>query len=167
IVAIVAAETEDQAEDAVEAIVVDYVDLPSVTTIANAEADNATDIREGKGNLLRLPPNNPAHHPTASGYWHKGDVEKGFAESDLVKEFSYYFGGGRVVPMQPYSGVAKWDGDQLTFWGHGQDIYPSREYLARWLGIDKNNIRFIDKWNGGTFGGVCVRDFPILGFYPP
>ena len=163
IVAIVAAETEDQAEDAIEAILVDYVDLPAIATIANAEADNAPDIREGKGNLLRFPERNPAHHPTASGYWHRGDVEKGFAESAVVKEFSYYFGGGRVVPMQPYSGVAKWDGDKLTFWGHGQDIYPSRQYLANWLGIDKENIRFIDKWNGGTFGGVGVRYSPFWG----
>jgi len=163
IVAIVAAETEDQAEDAIEAILVDYVDLPAIATIANVEADNAPDIREGKGNLLRLPERSPAHHPTASGYWHRGDVEKGFVESAIVKEFSYYFGGGRVVPMQPYSGVAKWDGDKLTFWGHGQDIYPSRQYLANWLGIDKENIRFIDKWNGGTFGGVGVRYSPFWG----
>jgi xanthine dehydrogenase molybdenum-binding subunit len=163
IVAIVAAETENQAEDAVEAIIVDYLHLPSVTTIANAEADNAPDIREGKGNLLKLPPGSPNHHPNASAVWRRGDIEKGFAESAIVREFSYYFGGSRIVPMQPFSGVAKWDGDKLTFWGHGQDIYPSREFLAGWLGIDKNNIHFINKWNGGTFGGFGVRTAPFWG----
>ena len=80
-----------------------------------------------------------------------------------MREFSYYFGGSRIVPMQPFSGVAKWDGDKLTFWGHGQDIYPSREFLAGWLGIDKNNIHFINKWNGGTFGGFGVRTAPFWG----
>jgi CO/xanthine dehydrogenase Mo-binding subunit len=35
--------------------------------------------------------------------------------------------------------------------------------LARWLGIDKNDIRFINKWNGGTFGGVGVRYSPFWG----
>jgi len=163
IVAIVAAETENQAEDAVEAIIVDYVDLPAVTTIANAEADGAPDIREGKGNLLQLPPNSPYHHPKASGVWRRGDVEKGFAESALVREFAYYFGGSRIVPMQPFSGVAKWDGDKLTFWAHGQDIYPSKGYLAEWLGIDKENVRVIAKWCGGTFGGVGVRYAPCCG----
>src|SRR6202163_4520612 len=39
IVAMVAAETEDQAEDAVEVIVVDYLDLPSVADIATAESE--------------------------------------------------------------------------------------------------------------------------------
>jgi CO/xanthine dehydrogenase Mo-binding subunit len=163
IIAIVTAETENQAEDAVEAILIDFIDLPSVTTIANAESPDAPDIREGKGNLLQLPKNSPNHHPTASGVWRRGDIEKGFAESDIVREFSYYFGGGRVVPMQPFSGVAQWEGEKLTFWGHGQDIYPSREYLAGWLGIDKNSIRFIDKYNGGTFGGVGVRYSPFWG----
>jgi xanthine dehydrogenase molybdenum-binding subunit len=163
IVAIVAAETEDQAEDAVEAIVVDYLDLPSVPDLATAESEGATDIREGKGNLLQMPANTPNHQPGASARWHHGDIEKGFAESAIVREFSYYFGGSRIVPMQPFSGVASWEGDKLTFWGHGQDIYPSREFLAGWLGIDKNNIHFINKWNGGTFGGFGVRTAPFWG----
>jgi CO/xanthine dehydrogenase Mo-binding subunit len=163
IVALVAAESEDQAEDAVEAIAVDYLDLPSVPDLATAESDDAPDLREGKGNLLQLPPSNPNHDPKASARWHHGNVEQGFAESDIVRELSYYFGGGRVVPMQPYSGVAMWEGDKLTFWGHGQDIHPSREFLARWLGMDKNDIHFVNKWNGGTFGGVGVRYSPFWG----
>jgi CO/xanthine dehydrogenase Mo-binding subunit len=157
IVAIVAAETEDQAEDAVEAIDIAYADLPSIGDIATARSEDAPDLREGKGNLLQAAPNHPNYHPHASGAWRHGDVEEGFAESDIVREFTYYFGGGRVVPMQPFSGVAAWEGDKLTFWGHGQDIYPARALLARWLGIDKDSIRFINKWNGGTFGGFGVR----------
>ena len=63
-------------EDAVEAIIVDYVDLPSVTTIANAEADGAPDIREGKGNLLQLAANSPYHDPKSSGRWRRGGVSR-------------------------------------------------------------------------------------------
>ena len=157
IVAIVAADSEDRAEDAVEAIEIEYTDLPSVGDIATAQAEDAPDLREGKGNLLQFPPNNPNYHPSASGVWRHGDVEQGFAESAIVREFTYYFGGGRVVPMQPFSGVAAWEGDKLTFWGHGQDIYPARRFLAGWLGISEADVRFIDKWNGGTFGGMGVR----------
>jgi CO/xanthine dehydrogenase Mo-binding subunit len=163
IVAMVAAESEDQAEDAVEAIAVDYLDLPSVADVATAESGNAPDLREGRGNLIQLPKDSPNYDPKSSGRWHHGDVDKGFAESDKVREFTYYFGGGRIVPMQPFSGVARWEGDKLTFWGHGQDIYPSREYLAGLLGIDKNNVHYINKWNGGTFGGYGVRNTPFWG----
>jgi CO/xanthine dehydrogenase Mo-binding subunit len=163
VVAIVAAESEDLAEDAVDAIEIEYADLPSIGDLATAQSEDAPDLREGKGNLLQPAPNHPNYHPGASGVWRHGDVEKGFAESDVVREFTYYFGGGRVVPMQPISGVASWEGDKLTFWGHGQDIYPSRGYLALWLGIDKDNIRYINKWNGGSFGGMGVR--PLAAFW--
>ena len=163
IVAIVAAETENQAEDAAEAIVVDYLDLPSVPSLAIAESGHAPDLREGKGNLLQIPEKSPNHDPAARGRWHHGDIEKGFAESDSVHEHTYYFGGGRIVPMQPFTGVASWDGDKLTFWGHGQDIYPSRDALAGWLGIDASKVHFINKWNGGTFGGYGVRSTPFWG----
>jgi len=163
VIAIVAADSEDQAEDAVEAIEIDYADLPSIGNLAAAQADGAPDLREGRGNLLQPAPNHPNYHPGASAVWRHGDVEQGFAESDIVREFIYYFGGGRVVPMQPISGVAQWEGDKLTFWGHGQDIYPSRAYLALWLGIDKSDIRYIDKWNGGSFGGMGVR--PLAAFW--
>jgi CO/xanthine dehydrogenase Mo-binding subunit len=157
IVAIVAADTEDMAEDAVDAIEVDYKVLPYIGSLTSAESGDAPDLREGKGSLLQVPPNHPNYHPRATAVWRHGDVQKGFAESAIVKEFTYYYGGGRVIPMQPFSGVAAWEGDKLTFWGHGQDIYPSRKLLANWLGVPEDNIRYIDKYNGCSFGGFGLR----------
>jgi xanthine dehydrogenase molybdenum-binding subunit len=157
VVAIVVADSEDQAEDAVEAIEVEYVDHPFVGNLAAAEAEDAPDLREGKGNLLQVGRDHPNYHPKASAVWRHGDVEKGFAESDIVRELTYYFGGGRVVPMQPFSGVARWQGDKLTYWGNGQDIYPTRRVLAGFLGIPEADVRYINKWNGCTFGGMSVR----------
>ena len=99
----------------------------------------------------------PHYDPNATWVAQHGDIEKGFAEADVVKEFTYYFAGATAVPIQPCGSVAKWDGDKLTFWGMGQGIYPSRDALARGLGIDAANIRFINKCNGCTFGAAdCV-----------
>ena len=67
--------------------------------------------------------------------------------------------------MQPSGSVAKWDGDQLTFWGMGQGIYPPRAGLAAALGIDPSKIRFINKWNGSTFGAAraaAERFYPLI-----
>ena len=57
--------------------------------------------------------------------------------------------------MQPISCVAKWDGDKLTVWGMGKNIYPSRAHAqpGGWASPSEN-VRFINKWNGGTFGGA-------------
>ena len=154
-VAIVAAESEDLAEDAVAAIEVEYEVLPSVATVAEAVAVEAPDLLEGGGNLHKpFVPDHPNYHPDASATFRHGDVEKGFAESDIVKEFTHRFEGARIAPIQQQSCLAKWDGDKLTFWGMGQGIYPNRTALARWVGIPETNIRYINKYNGCTFGDV-------------
>src|SRR6266516_5204120 len=156
VVAIVAAETEDLAEDAVDAIEVEYEVLPFASTIEQAIRPDAPDLRRGRGNLIRLDPNNPHYDPNATWVSQHGDVEKGFQEADIVKEFTYSFAGAVAVPMQPFGGVAKWDGDKLTFWGMGQGIYPQRAELARGLGIDPSKIRYINKYNGCTFGAAMA-----------
>ena len=81
VVAIVAAETEDLADDAIAAIKVEYEVLPFVSTLKDVMAPGAPDLRGGKGNLIRT--------WTSEG----GDVERGFAEADVVKEFEYHFAG--------------------------------------------------------------------------
>jgi xanthine dehydrogenase YagR molybdenum-binding subunit len=56
--------------------------------------------------------------------------------------------------MQPCGSVAKWDGDKLTLYGMSQGIYPQRAAVAGGLGIPVENVRYINKWNGGSFGGA-------------
>ena len=152
-VAIVAAETEDLADDAIAAIKVEYEVLPFVSTLKEVMAPGAPDLRGGKGNLIRT--------------WtsEAGDIARGFAEADVVKEFEYHFAGAVSVPMQPSGSVAKWDGDRLTIWGMGQGIYPVRDALAETMGMDPARIRFINKWNGSTFGSgrlAAERYYPLI-----
>jgi xanthine dehydrogenase YagR molybdenum-binding subunit len=172
-VAIVAAATEDLAQDACDAIKVEYEVLPFASTLKDVMARNAPDLRGGKGNFLRHP-NSPANEPNATWADHRGDIEKGFAEADVIKEFTYRFSGGVSVPMQPSGSVARWDKttrkgkgepgeDRLTFWGMGQGIYPARDALAQALDIDPSRIRFINKWNGSTFGAARLA---AERFYP-
>src|SRR5262249_18815454 len=124
-----------------------------VSRVKDVMAPDAPDLRGGKGNLIRT--------------WESksGDVEKGFADADVVKEFEYHFAGAVSVPMQPSGSVARWDGDQLTMWGMGQGIYPVRNALAASLGIEPSKIRFINKWNGSTFGAgrlAAERFYPLV-----
>jgi CO/xanthine dehydrogenase Mo-binding subunit/aerobic-type carbon monoxide dehydrogenase small subunit (CoxS/CutS family) len=163
-VAMVAAETEDLAEDAAAAIEVEYEVLPFASTLQDTMGPDAADLRGGKGNLLRHP-DSPAKFPSATWAAEQGDIEKGLAEADVIKEFSYHFAGGVSVPMQPSGSVAKWDGDRLTLWGMGQGIYPARRELANALGIEPSKIRFINKWNGSTFGAARLaaeRFYPLI-----
>jgi len=154
VLAVVAADTEDLAEDALEAIEVEYEVLPSLPTLKHVMSPGAPDIRGGKGNLILLDPRSPHYDPNATWVARYGDTDKGFAEADIVREFTYSFGGATAIPIQPVSCVAKWDGDNLTFWGMGQGIAPNRGDLAKGLGIDISKIRYINKYNGCTFGSA-------------
>ena len=163
-VAIVFAETEDLAEDAASAIKVDYEVLPFAALLKDSMAPGAPDLGHGKGNLIRHA-NSPKDFPKATWAEQRGDLDKGFAEADVIKEFSYRFTGGVSVPMQPSGSVAKWEGDKLTIWGMGQGIYPARAALADALGIDVSKVRFINKWNGSTFGAARMaaeRFYPLM-----
>jgi xanthine dehydrogenase YagR molybdenum-binding subunit len=167
-VAFVAAETEDLAEDAVAAIEIEYEVLPFASTLSQATVPDAPDlhVRRGKGNLILLPEDDPHYDPNATWVNKHGDVEKGFQQADVIKEFTYSFAGATAVPMQPLSCVAKWDGDKLTFWGMGQGIYPLRAEIARALGIDPTTIRYINKYNGCTFGSIqsASRIQPFIAY---
>src|SRR5690349_14604124 len=123
VVAIAVADTEDLAQDACDAIKVDYEVLPFASLLKDTMGANAPDLGKGRGNLIRHD-DSPKNFPQATWADQRGDVEKGFAESDFVKEFTYRFTGGVSVPMQPAGSIAKWDGDRLTIWGMGQGIYP-------------------------------------------
>jgi CO/xanthine dehydrogenase Mo-binding subunit len=142
VVAFVAAETEDLAEDAASAIRTEYELLPFSGNLEQAMAANAPDLASK---------NRPSVIKTLYEW---GEVDKAFGQSDVIKEFTYSYRGSVPVPLQPISCVAKWEGDKLTVWGTGQNIYPSRATTARRLGIPVENVRFINKWNGGTFGGA-------------
>src|SRR5436309_6486699 len=167
IVAIVAAETEDIAEDALEASEVDYEVLPFASSLAQIMSPNAPDLSQvgrGQPNVDETggggasgftgPARRQRRGNLTTALAEYGDVEKGFREADIIKEFTYYYAGGVVAPLQPCGSVARWDGDKVTVWGMGQAIYPARALIARGLGTDVANVRFINKWNGGTFGAV-------------
>ncbi len=163
-VAIVVAETEDLAQDAADAIKVDYEVLPFAATLKDSMAADAPDLGQGRGNLIRHA-DSPKDFPHATWADQRGDVERGLAEADVVKEFTYRFTGGVSVPMQPSGSVAKWDGDRLTMWGMGQGIYPVRATLAAALGIDPSKVRLINKYNGSTFGAARMaaeRFYPMI-----
>ncbi len=163
-VAVVAAETEDLAQDACDAIKVKYDVLPFSSLLKDTMAPGAPDLGNGKGNLIRHS-FSPKDRPDLTWAAQRGDLEKGFADADITKEFTYHFNGGVSVPMQPSGSVAKWDGDKLTMWGMGQGIYPVRTSLAAALGMDVAKVRFINKWNGSTFGAARMaaeRFYPMI-----
>jgi carbon-monoxide dehydrogenase large subunit len=140
-VAIVLAERRAQAEDAAEAVAVDWQRLPFVLTPEEAAADGAALVHDAVGgNLL---------YAAAKAY---GDPDGAFAAADLVVEQPLH--GNRYVPA-PLEGrgcLAEPDGDRLTVWASTMGPHLLRRRLAQTTGIPEQRLRVIAPDVGGSFG---------------
>lgn len=140
-VAAVAAETLEQAVEAVRAIEVTYEPLPFVLDSQDALKPGAPPIHD-HGNLAR-----PVDAYT------RGDVVKGFAEADFVLEQSYRTACLVHSPMETHVSVAQWEGrERLTVWDSTQGVFPHQQYLAQSLKLPLSSVRVICKYMGGGFG---------------
>ncbi len=140
-IALVAAETEETAEQALELIQVDYEPLPVVTSPQQALAPDALLVHDG-GNLLK--------HIQVR----KGDVEQALAEADVVVEREYRTPRQEHAFMEPEAGVATIDEEgRITVHVGSQIPFADRRQIAASLAIPEEKVRVKATQVGGAFGG--------------
>ena len=153
-VAAVAASNPHAAEEALELIQVDYEILPSVTDVESAMDPEAPVLHEnimtaGFGGELSSGTNVAAHQQ-----FKLGDIDKGFAEADLVLEREYRTKTVHQGYIEPQNGTAWWTSDgQLTIWCSSQGHFGIRDNTATVLGQDVSKIKVVPMEIGGGFGG--------------
>jgi xanthine dehydrogenase YagR molybdenum-binding subunit len=138
-VAAVAAETPYQAWDALQAIKIDYEKLPFVTDERKSLSPDAPLVHE-TGNTVKR------------DRYARGDVQKGFAEADVVLERSFRTACEIHTPLELHGCVAKWDGDSLTIWESTQGVYAVQARVADVLKLPLSRVRVIGHYMGGGFG---------------
>jgi CO/xanthine dehydrogenase Mo-binding subunit len=140
IVAAVVAESPGAAAEAAEKVRVEYEPLQVITTPVESLKSDAVMIHES-GNVCR--------HLTIR----KGDVERGFAQSDLIVENTYTTQFQEPVPIEPEAGFSLPGPDgSLTFIGAMQNPHYVRGAIARIVGVTEDKVRVIQADTGGTFG---------------
>lgn len=148
-VAAVAAVSEEVAEEALALIEVEYDELPVLTTTEAAEAPDAAQIHGNEPDREALPGNLVAPPVRVA----RGDVERGFAEADLIVEGVYE--GGRPTPayMEPNASLCHWDEHgRLTVHISTQTAFMVRGAMAEVLGLPLNQVRVLADHFGGGFG---------------
>lgn len=138
-VAAVAAETPQQAADALRKIAVEYDVLDYVVEEARATAEGAPQLHDG-GNV------------TGTDSYERGDVAKGFEEADVVRERSYRTECELHTPLELHGCVARWDGDRLVVWESSQGVFAVQSTLASALKMPLSQVRVIGHYLGGGFG---------------
>jgi xanthine dehydrogenase molybdenum-binding subunit len=160
-VALVAAETEDIAEEALKLIRVKYEQLPAVFDVEEAMGPDAPQLHaQYPGNLV---PRGFIHFgPNTLQEVVRGDVNAGFEESDFIAEGTYgYEGIPNALPAEPPGAIAQWDGpDRVTIWSATQSPFLVRRMISGILG--NVDVRSIASQCGGSFGSKNCATKPIL-----
>ncbi|MBI3978947.1 MAG: xanthine dehydrogenase family protein molybdopterin-binding subunit [Chloroflexi bacterium] len=153
-VAAVAAVSPHVAEEALALVDVDYEVLPAVLDVREAMKPGSPilleDLRtKSLGGRADSPSNVAAHHQYVLG-----DVERGFAEADVVVEQEFETSMVHQGYIEPQTATADWTADgQITVWCSTQGAFSVRESLAGLLDHPIGKIKVVPMEVGGGFGG--------------
>ncbi|MGC8640749.1 MAG: xanthine dehydrogenase family protein molybdopterin-binding subunit [Isosphaeraceae bacterium] len=145
-IAAVAAETEEQARDAVRAIKVEYEVLPHVVTEPQAMAEGAPVVFKG-GNVRKGRANA------------NGNPDGAMAKADVVIEGTYTLPVITHTCLETHGLTARWDGpDKLTVWSSTQAVQVVAAELGEALNIPQANVTVLTDYMGGGFGSKFGAD---------
>jgi CO/xanthine dehydrogenase Mo-binding subunit len=137
-----AAESEDIAQAALDAIQVEYEPLAGVYDVLEAMQPGAPQVWPDRGNV--------ADHLVIE----HGDIEAGFKQADIIIENTFYMPLVEHAFMETEGAVAYMDADgTMVVYSSCQAPHRDRMQIARSLGVPENKIRVITPHIGGAFGG--------------
>jgi xanthine dehydrogenase YagR molybdenum-binding subunit len=146
-IAVVVAETFEQARAAAQLVHVEYV-----------HAEGAFDLAAAKDGAIT-----PARITAGPSDTSVGDFAGAFAAAPVQLDATYTTPDQAHAMMEPHASIAAWKGDTLTVWTANQMIDWSAKDLAKTLGLPKDNVRLISPYIGGGFGGkLFIRADALL-----
>lgn len=153
-IAIVCADTKEQALAAAEKVKVDLEELPAYMSAPAAMADDAIEIHPGTPNVYYT-----------QGVVKGPDTKPLLEGAAQVLEQSYYTQRQPHLTIEPDMGCAYFDEEgRLTIHSKSIALYLHALMIADGLGIDSANIRMVQNTAGGTFGyKFCPTSEALLG----
>jgi len=135
-IAVVVAETFEQARAAAQLIRVDYIREQGAFDLASL-------LDTAKPNPITGGPGDTA----------VGDFATAFAAAPVRLDARYSTPDEAHAMMEPHATIAAWEGDKLTLWTSNQMIAWNKAEMAKILGIRAENVRLDSPFIGGGFGG--------------
>jgi len=141
-VALVVAETFEQARSAANLLRVSYAAAPGEHDLAASKASERKTI--DRNNTV-------------------GDFSGAFAQAEVRVDETYTTPGQSHSMMEPNATTAVWNGDRLTVWTSHQMIDWAATDLAQTLGVSKDKVHLMSPFIGGGFGAkLFVRADAVL-----
>ena len=155
-IAAVAADTPEIAQQAIDLIEVEFEPLPGVFDPEFGASPEAPLIHPDLANYEAVPFIFPQPGTNISNWFkvRKGDMDRGWAEADLVYEHKYRVPHIQHVPLETHVCVAQQDpsGGKITLWSSSQSPFAQRNLIAKALHISHSKLRVITPYVGGGFG---------------
>lgn len=152
-IAIVAADNADIAEEALKAIVVEYDELPAELDAQTAMRPEATIIHPERSSYTGAP--ELPETPNIQGYTRiaKGEIERGFAEADLIFEHTFRTSSMHQGYIEPRACTVNIDSDgTVRIWCSCQSPYGLRNLVAKLLELPPDQVIVESTPVGGSFG---------------
>ncbi|CAM5709827.1 xanthine dehydrogenase family protein molybdopterin-binding subunit [Streptomyces coeruleorubidus] len=143
-VALVVAETSEQAREAAEALVVTYDQEPHDVAFSAERQAEAYPV--------------DGHAP---GVMEKGDLEAQLASSAVVVDAEYTTPEEYHNPMEPHAATALWEGGRLEVVDSNQGTTWVAGELANLFSLDPASVRVRSEHVGGGFGSKGVRSHQV------
>lgn len=149
-VAAVAGRTPREAEESLEAIEVDYEELPGVFDPVEATGESAPQLHEGVESSPDLRPDgrNVCHRFRLKA----GLGQEGFARADVIIEETFTIAGAAHAAMEPHATLAYWEDGRLHVITGTQTPFNVRRDLASLFRIPEEMVRVVVAPMGGSFG---------------
>ena len=144
-----AATTEQQAEDALRMIKVEWEVLPALANVEQAMRPEAPQVFT------------PANTRKGTAQ-EDGDLAAGFKAAAFTVEGTYSTQVQTHTSLETHGCVCEWNGDNLTAWVSTQAVHGTREGFAQGLKIPQANVRVITEFMGGGFGSKFGPDMQGL-----
>jgi xanthine dehydrogenase YagR molybdenum-binding subunit len=145
-IALVVAETFEQATHAATLVRVTYAPETATTDVSQVEPVLLTRQQTDQGE--RRPPET-----------RRGDPEGALAAAEVKVDQTYVIPRENHNPIEMHATIAAWDGERLTLWDKTQWVHNAADEIGAVFGIPAENIRVVSPFVGGAFGSA-LRAWP-------
>ncbi len=141
-IAVVVADTFEEAQRAAELVTADY-----------DERETLVRIEDGR---------NAAYQPDKifcgmiPGVQSRGDFEAAAKQAAHIVDATYHFAANHHNPIECSATAAVWDGDTVTVYDTTQGVSATQATIAAYLGISPSNVRVVAHYVGGGFGAKAL-----------
>ncbi|HSI47137.1 MAG TPA: xanthine dehydrogenase family protein molybdopterin-binding subunit [Ideonella sp.] len=137
-IALVVAETYEQARHAARLVKATYQTEPHVT-----------ELQTVLGRAMPIPQNTLP----------RGDPAGALKSAEVKVEAEYHIPINHHNPMEPHAAIAFWEGENLTIFDKTQNVYGVQKHLAEGLAVPAENIRVVSPFVGGAFGSSLKPNY--------